>query len=241
MFTPPPENFSPSERQARSPDTGTPWRQANWRFLARQLEEIHPDALILDVGAGRGDFFDALQGRNLLALDVYPYPEIDVVCDLTQTNPFKPASVDVILLLNVLEHVYDSKALLAALAQMLKPGGKLLIAIPFMVKMHQIPLDFVRYTHFALEQMAADHGLEVALLEGYYDPMFFLGEGIRNIRWPILRQMRGWRQYAGRALLMGVRFLAHIMQPVIGPGRVRSPHEAISLAPTGYQIVYRKK
>ncbi|MBT3392120.1 MAG: methyltransferase domain-containing protein [Chloroflexi bacterium] len=241
MFTPAPENINPSEKQERSPELGTPWRQENWRFLARQLEEIPPDALILDVGAGRGDFFDGLKGRNALALDVYPYPEIDMVCDLTRTNPFKSGSVDVILLLNVLEHVYDSKELFAALSQLLKPGGKLLVAIPFMVKMHQIPLDFVRYTHFALEQMATDHGLEVSVLEGFYDPMFFLGEGIRNIQWPILRKMRGWRQYVGRALLMGVRILARIMQPVIGPGHVRSPHEAISLAPTGYQIVYRKK
>ena len=241
LFTLPPENINPSEKQARSPEMGTPWRQANWRFLARQLEEISPDALILDVGAGRGDFFDGLRGRNTLALDVYPYPEIDVVCDLTLTNPFKPGSVDVILLLNVLEHVYDSKALFGALARLLKPGGRLLVAIPFMVKMHQIPLDFVRYTHFALEQLAADHGLEIAVLEGFYDPMFFLGEGIRNIQWPILRKMRGWRQYVGRALLLGVRFLAHLMEPVIGPGHVRSPYEAISLAPTGYKIVYRKK
>lgn len=241
LFTLPPEKINPSEKQARSSDTGTPWRQENWRFLARQLENISADALILDVGAGRGDFFDGLKGRNTLALDVYPYPEIDLVCDLTQTNPFRPASVDVILLLNVLEHVYDSKALFAALARLLKPGGKLLVAIPFMVKMHQIPLDFVRYTHFALEQMAADHGLEVTMLEAFYDPMFFLGEGIRNIQWPILRKMRGWRQYIGRALLLGVRFLAHLMGPVIGPGHVRAPHDAISLAPTGYQIVYQKK
>ena len=241
LFTSVPEGLQPSAKQARGPEIGTPWRQANWRFLEQQLAAIPPEALILDVGSGRGDFADALSSRNALALDVYPYPEVDVVCDLTQINPFRPGSVDVVLLFNVLEHVYDTHTLIASLARLLKPGGRLFVAIPFMVKMHQIPLDYVRYTHFALERIATDHGLEIETLEGYYDPMFFLGEGIRNIQWPILRKIRGPRHYVGRALLGGIRTLTTLLAPVIGSGIVRSPYEAISLAPTGYQIVYRKK
>ncbi len=241
MFTAIPEGIQPSDKEIRGPDIGTPWRQANWQFLTEWLRNQNPDLLILDVGAGRGDFTEALDGKNSIALDVYPYPEIDIVCDLTKNNPFRPKSIDAALVLNVLEHVYDSHALFKSVAKILKPGGKLVLAIPFMVKMHQIPLDYVRYTHFALEQLGKDNGLEIETLEGFYDPMFFLGEGIRNIQWPILRRMRGWRQYVGRVLLAVVRFLAYLMQPVIGPGHINSPHEAFSLAPTGYQVIYTKK
>ncbi|MBC8506419.1 MAG: class I SAM-dependent methyltransferase [Anaerolineales bacterium] len=241
MFTEIPEGIQPSEKEIRGPDIGTPWRQANWEFLADWLKAQDPECLILDVGAGRGDFLEALKGKNFVALDVYPYPEIDIVCDLTKTNPFRPESFDAALVLNVLEHVFDSQGLFKSVAEILKPGGKLLLAIPFMVKMHQIPLDYFRYTHFALEQLGKDNGLEIERLEGFYDPMFFLGEGIRNIQWPILRKMRGWRQYVGRILLAGVRFLAFLMEPVIGAGHIKSPYEAFSLAPTGYQVVYTKK
>ncbi|MBC8509223.1 MAG: methyltransferase domain-containing protein [Chloroflexi bacterium] len=241
MFTDIPDEIQPSDKEIRGPDVGTPWRQANWQFLTDWLEIQNPDMLILDVGAGRGDFAEAVGGRNSIALDVYPYPEVDIVCDLTQTNPFRPASIDAVLMLNVLEHIYDTHAMFKSLAELLKPGGKLLLAIPFMVKMHQIPLDFVRYTHFTFEQIGKEHRLEIEQLEGFYDPMFFLGEGIRNIQWPILRKMRGPRQYMGRLLLGGIRFLAHLMQPVIGPGHIKSPYEAFSLAPTGYQVVYKKK
>lgn len=240
LFTPPPEGLTPSARLERGPETGTPWRQANWRFLEEALADLPPQALILDVGAGRGDFAAALKGRRSLALEVYPYPEVDVVCDLTQINPFRPGSFDAALLLNVLEHVYDTHRLLEALCLLLKPGGILLVAIPFMVKMHQVPVDFVRYTHFALERLGAEHGLSIERLEGYYDPLFFLGEGLGNLRNAVLPALPASRRYPARLLVGGIQALARLLGGLMGPGRAQSPSRARSLAPTGYQIIFRK-
>ncbi len=42
IFTPPPDDIVPSEKIARSPDIGTPWRQANWRFLQAQVRVCRP-------------------------------------------------------------------------------------------------------------------------------------------------------------------------------------------------------
>jgi SAM-dependent methyltransferase len=240
VFTTPPEGIQPSEKLVRGPNVGTPWRQANWRFLEGQITPLSPEALILDVGAGRGDFANLFQKRNYLALDVYPYPEVDIVCDLTQRNPFRNGSFDAIVLMNVIEHIYDTHALLARLAEMLKAQGALIVAIPFMVKMHQVPIDFVRYTHFALEQLGRDHGLEVELLEGYYDPVFFLGEGIGNLKWSVLPTIRGARHYVSRVLLGSIQFINQALQRTIGPGQTQPPSQMRSLAPTGYHILYRK-
>jgi len=240
LFTQPPPGLQPSDKLERGPDVGTPWRQANWRFLHKAVASLDPRALILDVGAGRGDFAAALQGRDYLALDVYPYPEIDIVCDLTQTNPLRPASLDAILLLNVLEHVYDTHALLAALAGALKPGGRLVVAIPFMVKMHQTPIDYVRYTHYALQRLGEAHGLSVETLEGFYDPLSVLGEGTGNLKHAVLPGVRGVRHYAGRALLAGIQAFSSGLRQVIGPGKTLDPGAARSQAPTGYQLIYKK-
>lgn len=240
VFTPSPDGIQPSEKLVRGPHVGTPWRQANWRFLGKQISLLSREDLILDVGAGRGDFVDLFQDRKYLALDVYPYPEVDIVCDLTLTNPFRDASFDAIVLMNVLEHVYDTHALLFTLAKMLKAQGALILAIPFMVKMHQVPLDFTRYTHFALERLGKDHGLEIELLEGFYDPVFFLGEGIGNLKWSVLPAIRGARHYVGRAMLGSIQILANAMRMVTGPGQAQPPTQIRNLAPTGYQIVYRK-
>jgi SAM-dependent methyltransferase len=230
----------PSEKLARGPGIGTPWRQANWRFLQGQIDRLDPKALILDVGAGRGDFSEIFKDRPAISLDVYPYPEIDVVCDLTQANPFRENSFDAILLMNVMEHVYNTHSLLGSLGQMLKPGGVLIVAIPFMVKMHQVPVDFVRYTHFALERLDRTT-LAVERLEGYYDPVFFLGEGIGNLRWWVLPTLSRGRRVLARALLQGIQALARGLDAIVGKGQTRPPSSVKSLAPTGYHVVYRKK
>ena len=94
LFTQPPIGMVPSERTERGVDIGTPWRKANWRFLEDQVVKLDSQAIILDVGAGRGDFSAAFVGRPYLALDVYPYPEVDIVCDLTQVNPFRRDTIE---------------------------------------------------------------------------------------------------------------------------------------------------
>jgi SAM-dependent methyltransferase len=241
LFTPVAGEIRPSEKLARGPDTGTPWRKANWRFLESQLAQLPAEAWVLDVGAGRGDFAALLDRFQTIALDIYPYPEIDLVCDLTVCNPFRPASFDAIVLMNVLEHVYDTHALLGRLSELLKPGGILITAIPFLVKLHQTPLDFVRYTHFALERFAPQHGLVCELLEGYYDPLFLLSEGTGNIKNAYLPILSRRKRIAAHLWLSGMQFCANRLQTLVGSGQARSPQEVRSQAPTGYQIRYRKK
>ncbi len=240
IFTPIAGEIRPSEKLVRSPDTGTPWRKANWQFLQNQLAALPSNAQILDVGAGRGDFAALLDRFQTIALDIYPYPEVDLVCDLTESNPFRPAQFDAVVLMNVLEHVYATHTLVAHLAELLKPGGVLIVAVPFLVKLHQTPVDFVRYTHFALERFAGEHGLVCETLEGYYDPLFLLSEGTGNIKNAYLPGMPRSKRIAARLLLSGIQSLSNGLQSTLGPGIARPPQEMRSQAPTGYQIVYRK-
>ncbi len=240
LFTTPPANIQPSEKLLRGPEVGTPWRKANWQFLERQLGRLDQQASLLDVGAGRGDFNALLSNRRVISLDIYPYPEVDLVCDLTLANPFKPGLLDAILLMNVLEHVYETRTFLTALSKLLKPGGLLIVAIPFMVKMHQVPVDYVRLTEFSLQRLALDYGLALDELEGYYDPIFFLAEGTGNLRNAYLPVLTRGRRIGARFLLSGIQLLAGGLRRLIGPGRAQPPDKVRSLAPTGYQVVYRK-
>jgi SAM-dependent methyltransferase len=240
IFNPPPSGLQPSEKLVRGPDTGTPWRRANWRFLSEQVGTLPSEATILDVGAGRGDFANLFWGLDYMALDVYPYPEVDIVCDLTCSNPFREAVFDAVVLMNVLEHIYSTRLLLDSLVRVLKPGGVLIVAIPFLVKMHQEPVDFVRYTHYALERLGADYGLAVEHLEGYYDPISLLGEGTGNLKHALLPELRGVRHYTGRLILLGVEALVAALRRVVGQGRLLVPASTRSHAPTGYHVVYRK-
>jgi SAM-dependent methyltransferase len=240
LFSQPPADLQPSARIERGPHIGTPWRQANWRFLQGETSRLDSQALLLDVGAGRGDFADLFEGRRYIALDIYPYSEVDLVCDLTRVVPLKAESFDAVLLMNVMEHVFDTHALLDALERLLKPGGALIVAIPFLVKIHQAPVDFVRYTHYALERLADNHGLQLEKLEGFYDPLSVLGEGLGNLKHSVLPGLLGGKHYLARLELAGLEWLSGLLGATLGKGQAYPPQRGRSQAPTGYHIVYRK-
>ena len=240
LFTPPPGELIPFDKRERGPQLGSTWRQANWKFLQAQAARLPADTIVLDVGAGRGDFASLFSGPGYLALDVYPYPEVDLVCDLTQVTPFREASFDRILLMNVLEHIFDGAAMLSVLARLLKPGGELILAVPFLLKVHQSPVDFARYTHFALRRMGAEAGLETALLEGFYDPAALVGEGTRNIRYTVMQRLPRARRILTRLTLDAIDGLTSVLLGLVGGGFTASPEAETSPAPLGYHIVYRK-
>jgi SAM-dependent methyltransferase len=192
------------------------------------------------VGAGHGDFAEIFEGRQAILLDVFPYPEIDIVCDLTQAVPFRPGSFDAAVLMNVLEHVSDSRALFSSVKTLLKPGGLFVVAIPFLLKVHQAPYDFVRYTHFGLERLGQEFGLKLLSLEGYYDPIFLLGEGWRNLERTALSGLSRYRRVASRGLLWGIKASASMLESLVGKGYTQASESAVTPAPIGYHVVYQK-
>jgi SAM-dependent methyltransferase len=243
QFTKPPGGLVPSEKEERSPDLGTSWRRANWQFLKSQIAKVESQALILDVGAGRGDFQEVFVDReqSYFALDVYPYPEVDIACDLSLSNPIRENSFDVIVLMNVLEHVYNGRDFLASLAKVLKPGGKLIIAVPFMVKIHQSPIDFTRYTHHALVLMGKEFGLSCILKEGLFDPLYLFEQNIGIYNWFVFPEVSRLRRLFAKVILRIIHMLVKGMEKVLGKRDLIKPVDAtLNRAPVGYHFVFRK-
>ena len=208
--------------------------------MQEQAQGQDKDALILDVGAGHGDFAQIFSGRKYLSVDVVPYPEVDLACDFGECIPFKENTFDMLVLMNVLEHVYHFHALLDALFYLLKPGGSLVVAVPFMIKVHQAPFDFYRYTHYTLAELAKQHGFEIALFEGYYDPIFFMGEGTRNLQFWVLPKLPRLSRWLARGILILIEDLISLIKPLIGKGFVKPPDAAKNPAAIGYHLVFRK-
>ena len=61
---------------------------------------------------------------------------------------------DTLICLNVLEHIEDSGPVLDELNRVLKPGGELVLSIPFLYPLHDEPRDFVRLTRHGLALLA---------------------------------------------------------------------------------------
>jgi len=77
--------------------------------------------------------------------------------------PFDDATFDTVLSAQVLEHTPEPQALMLEMARVLRPGGRLLLTVPFSFRLHEEPRDYFRYTPHGLRSLceAADlHVLE---------------------------------------------------------------------------------
>ena len=241
LFTQVPATIEPWEKVERGPDKGTAWRRANWKFLNQEVNVLPSDGLILDVGAGHGDFADIFQGKNYTSLDFVPYPEVDLVCDLGQTIPFKTGTFDAVILMNVLEHVYESRELVKRAATLVKPGGKIILTVPFLLKVHQAPFDFSRYTPFFLANMAEDAGMKVSALNGYYDTLYLLNESLGNLwLYSIDSQPKG-QQFIAKSLVFIIQRFINLLGKQIARGSIRAVASEKNPAPVGYLVVLEKK
>ena len=55
----------------------------------------------------------------------------------------------------VLEHVYDVAAAVDGLRRALRPGGRVVMAVPHMYPYHDEPIDFWRFTEHSLRRLCA--------------------------------------------------------------------------------------
>ncbi|KAF0111871.1 MAG: type 11 methyltransferase [Chloroflexi bacterium] len=240
LFTDVPSTIEPWQKVDRGSDLGTAWRRSNWKFLQNLVTDLPADAKILDVGAGHGDFADIFKGRNYYALDIVPYPEVDVVADLGKINPFKDNSFDMVVMMNVLEHVYESRELLNSIAKIVAPGGSIVIAVPFLLKVHQAPFDFSRFTPYFLEKMAAEAGLYVASLQGYFDTQYLLNESLGNVwQYSISSQPRN-KQVTAKMLVYIIQKLINLLACVTQKGFIDEYKSQQNPAPVGYLVILRK-
>ena len=95
---------------------------------------------------------------------------------LPDLPPLPATSYDLIALLDVLEHVPEDRATLAAIAGRLAPGGSLLVTVPqhqWMWSSHDVANHHVRrYDHASLAAAFAGSGLQLRLLTSFNSLLF---------------------------------------------------------------------
>lgn len=90
--------------------------------------------------------------------------QIDVMYD-GKTIPFADNTFDSILSTEVFEHIFNLEDILKELNRVLKPGGKILITVPFMWPEHEMPNDFGRYTSIGFQSLLERNNFKVVSME----------------------------------------------------------------------------
>jgi SAM-dependent methyltransferase len=125
----------------------------------------HARGRLLDMGCGHVPLYDTY--RDLVSENIcidwlntaHVNPYLDYTVDLTGVLPFENGSFDTVLLTDVLEHIPEPVNLMGEIARILRPGGKLILGVPFFYWLHEAPHDYYRYTEFALRRFCQLSGL----------------------------------------------------------------------------------
>jgi SAM-dependent methyltransferase len=151
---------------------------ASFRLKRRAADRVarHARGVVLDIGCNdRALAADLPAGCTYLGLD-YPatgrdrYGARPDVYGDGQQLPLAEATVDCVVLLDVLEHLPDPERCLREAARVLHAGGELMIHVPFAYPLHDEPFDFLRPTSHALRRWLAAAGLEPVELEAWGTP-----------------------------------------------------------------------
>lgn len=125
----------------------------------------HLSGRILDIGCGSSPYKSLLQyteykGMEYDTPDNRKYKKADYFYDGIHF-PLQNSSFDSVLCTQVFEHVFFPENFIREIARVLKPGGKLILTVPFVWDEHEQPYDFARYTSFGLKSFLEKNNFEI--------------------------------------------------------------------------------
>lgn len=143
------------------------WVSFRFKELAAREVAARARGHVVDVGCADSALRERLDGSvQYVGLD-YPgtatalYRTRPAVFGDAQRLPFRDASFDCLIVLDVLEHLPQPQASLTEAARVLRPGGSVLLHVPFAYPLHDRPYDFWRLTRHGLETLANAAALDV--------------------------------------------------------------------------------
>ncbi len=133
--------------------------------------------------------------------------------DMTQM-PFPDNSVDAFFSAYALEHVKDYQRAISEIKRTLKPGGRLLLVVPFLYYFHAAPSDYVRFTSSYLEELFRDMKIHCNIPLG--NRSLCIAEFLHEKCFTPVSQ--GWIKRLFYRFVAALFVFKHIINPKIQPG-----------------------
>ena len=159
------------------------------------------DILMIGDGAGFDSLYMALCGHrvvyseeqdNCIALARHIFQESGVdVCIATDLEAISDASFDVVMCLDVLEHVPSPPETVARITRYLRPGGRLIVHAPFFFVTHHNPTHLALNRRYSgdLARLYKANGLTLVDGRPFWDPLVLKKAGCDAPAYP---QQRWW-------------------------------------------------
>jgi SAM-dependent methyltransferase len=176
----------------------------NWLVLERNNAAIKEhlglmNGVVYDLGCGVRPYEDAIRAtaKKYVGVDwahTLHGLHADVVADLNQMLPVPDGAADTVVCFQVMEHLREPQHMLYEAFRILKPGGRIILTVPFQWWVHEAPYDYFRFTRYGLEHMFRKAGfadLCIKEVSGFWAMWFLklnyqtrrLIRGPRVVRW----------------------------------------------------------
>jgi 2-polyprenyl-3-methyl-5-hydroxy-6-metoxy-1,4-benzoquinol methylase len=173
-------------------DIGRHWYYRSKAAALRRMVGALAPKRILDVGAGSGFFSRHLLAeagaQSALCVDIgYPSDRDESAAGkpVLYRRDTGPTDCDLVLMMDVLEHVDDDRALLRHYATRVPPGAHFLVTVPafgFLWSGHDVFLEHKRrYRLGEIEATMRDAGLQVVRGAYYFGLIFPLAAAVRLV------------------------------------------------------------
>jgi len=175
---------------------------------------------ILDVGCGAKPYQSLFSGASYIGIDIEGGGHHDQAKTVDKFYngsdiPFPDSSFEAVICTEVLEHASDPNRLLQEIRRVLKPGGQVLVTMPFVWSEHEIPYDFRRFTRYEHARIFAAAGLSVTKIEETSGVFRTCGQMISAFIFErLFPSSRPLRLLAAVALCFPVQLLAVVLDAV---------------------------
>ena len=169
---------------------------------------------VLDVGCGVKAYAPFFAGATRYVGVDLPGNRFADIAGPADAIPVDDASFDLVLCLQVLEHVPDPAAVVRELRRVVKPGGRVLASTHGVYVYHPNPDDLWRWTHTGLERLFRAHGSWsavtvtpssgttacVAMLAAHYVDLLFKHARLRFLARPLVAGLNSTANAIDRAV-----------------------------------------
>jgi SAM-dependent methyltransferase len=152
------------------------------------LKKISISGDVIDLGGSEAaQYYSYINTDKVVSMkyaDLYKKNDNIINIDFEKKFVIDNKVFDTVVLMNVVEHVYNYSNLFSESFRILKNNGRIIGVVPFLYKVHGVPNDYFRYTYKAIELQLRNSGFSnikiVSIGEGPYTAAIsFIGHKIK--------------------------------------------------------------
>jgi SAM-dependent methyltransferase len=132
-------------------------RAGLYEFLNEQYNAIPKDSKVLTIGSGGevNRILNEASVKNMfkvVSMDIDSKRNPDFIGDICVYD-FGEEKFDIVVLAEVLEHLYAPHLGIDSIYKILNKNGKLILTTPFILPIHDAPYDYYRFTKYGLQYL----------------------------------------------------------------------------------------